>query len=121
MLLNFHGGKTAHLLTGYGLHYRSRYAALGTKGRLEVTRAFAVPPEMKTEILVETAAGGETISVLPADQFQLMTDDFCTQLTNPSAAPRMFEEKLLRQHTVMEAAWRSHLEQRPVLLSEFAQ
>jgi len=120
MTLNFPRGGTAHLLTGYGLHYRSRYALLGTRGRLEATRAFSVPPELKTAIMVETAADSETISVPPADQFQLMISDFCAQVTNPPATTRIFEEKLLLQHTVMEAAWRSQLQQRPVLLSEFA-
>jgi NDP-hexose-3-ketoreductase len=121
MTLNFPGGGTSQLLSGYGFHYRSRYVALGTKGRLETTRAFSVPPDMKTEIIVETAAGSEIISVPPADQFQLMIKDFCAQVTQSAAPPGIFEEKLLRQHTVMETAWRSHLQQHSVLLPEFAQ
>lgn len=118
MILNFDNGKIAHVLTVYGLHYRSRYSVLGTKGRIEVARAFSVPPDMKTEIIVETASGSETIPVAPADQFRLMLEDFCVQVTGRAAQTRRFEEDLLRQHTVMEAAWRSHLQQRPVLLSE---
>ena len=124
LTLAFPGGGTAQLLAGYGLHYRSRYAALGTMGRIEVTRAFSVLPEMKVEVLVETAAGSETIAVPPADQFQLMLKDFCGQLKKPATGrpsfKETFEEKLLCQHTVMAAAWRSHLEKRPVCLSEFA-
>ena len=119
MTLNFSGGRTAQLLTGFGFYYRSRYAALGTLGRLEAARAFSVQPEMKTEIMVETKTGIETISVPPADQCQLMMEDFCAQVTLLAEAPRLFEENLLRQHTVMAAAWRSHLEERTVLLSEF--
>jgi predicted dehydrogenase len=118
LALNFPGGRTAQLLAGYGLHYRSRYAALGSAGRIEATRAFAVPPDLETKIIVESGADTETISVAPADQFELMLQDFCAQLQNPSAGAESFEEKLLRQHAVMAAAWRSHLEKRLVLLSE---
>ena len=118
MILNFPGAKIAHVLAVYGLYYRSRYSLLGPSGRVEVTRAFSVPSDMETEIIVETSSGSESIAVAPADQFRLMIKDFCEQVTGPAAQPRMFEENLLRQHTVMEAAWRSHLQQRPVLLSE---
>jgi hypothetical protein len=100
------------------LHYRSRYSVLGASGRVEATRAFSVPSDMKTEIIVETSSGSETIVVAPADQFRLMIEDFCAQVARPAAQPQLFEENLLRQHAVMGAAWRSHLQQRPVLLSE---
>jgi NDP-hexose-3-ketoreductase len=121
MILNFPGGGIAHVLAAYGLYYRSRYSVLGTKGRIEATRAFSVLPDVKTKIIVKTASGGETISVAPADQFRLMLEDFCIQVTRSAASSGIFEENLLRQHTVMEAAWRSHLRQKPVLLSEFSE
>jgi hypothetical protein len=49
-----------------------------------------------------------------------MLEDFCVQITKPAASSGVFEENLLRQHTVMEAARLSHLRQKPVLLSEFS-
>jgi predicted dehydrogenase len=118
MILEFPNGQLAQTLVAYGLHYRSRYRLLGSKGTIEALRAFAVPPDMVTEIVFETGDRRETIPVAPADQFRLMIDDFCAQARNASSPSRVFEENLLRQHAVMDAAWRSHLEQRPVRLSE---
>jgi predicted dehydrogenase len=120
ILLNFPGGGIAHALAAYGLYYRSRYSVLGSKGRIEAARAFSVLPDVETKIIVETASGVETIPVAPADQFRLMLEDFCVQITKPAASSGVFEENLLRQHTVMEAARLSHLRQKPVLLSEFS-
>jgi predicted dehydrogenase len=118
MIANFPGGGTAQLLTGYGLYYRSRCTALGSSGRLEATRAFAVPSDMTTTILVEAGGTTETISVAPADQFQLMLKAFCAELKNPGPDSQSFEEKLLLQHRVMAAAERSHLEKRLALVCE---
>jgi predicted dehydrogenase len=119
MMLNFPTGKIAHVLTVYGLHYRSCCSVLGAQGRIELTRAFSVLPDSGTEIIIETARGKETIPVPPVDQFRLMIEDFCTQAAKPDAL-RIFEENLLRQHTVMEAAWHSHLQKKQVLLSDFS-
>jgi len=121
MVLNFPGGGIAHVLAAFGLHYRSRYSVLGSKGRIETMLAFAVLPDVETKIIVETLSGVETIPVAPADQFRLMLEDFCAKVARPAASPGSFEENLLRQHTVMEAARLSHLRQRPVLLSEFSE
>ena len=115
MILNFTGGQIAHTLAIYDVHYRSRYRVLGTKGNIEAMRAYAVPPETGTEIVLETSSGKETIPVAPADQFGLAIEDFCAQLNQPS---QNFGERLLRQHAVVEAATLSNAEKRPVLLSE---
>lgn len=121
MVLIFSGGGIAQVLAAYGLYYRSRYSVLGTKGRIEATRAFSVLPDVETKIIVETASGVETIPVAPMDQFRLMLEDFCAKVARPAAFPGGFEENLLRQHTVMEAAKLSHLRQKLVLLSEFSE
>lgn len=118
MILDFPDGQIAQTLAIYKVHYRSHYVVLGSEGTIEAPRAFAVPPEMTTEIIVETKSEKKTLPVAPADQFVLMINEFCTQIMQSRFPSQVFEEKLLRQHAVMEAAWRSHLEQRPVLLSD---
>lgn len=117
MILNFPGGQIAHALAMYGLRYRSHYLVRGPEGSIEAPRAFAIPPENGTEIILETATEKKIIPITPADQFQLMIEDFCAQISQPSA-PHTFEENLLRQHAVMEAAMRSHMQHAPVLLSD---
>jgi predicted dehydrogenase len=117
MILNFPGGEIAHALAMYGLRYRGQYLVRGAEGSIEAPRAFAIPPENGTEIILETATEKKIIPIAPADQFLLMMEDFCKQINQPSPS-QTFEEHLLRQHAVMEAAMRSHTQQKPVLLSE---
>jgi NDP-hexose-3-ketoreductase len=114
LLLTFEGGRVAHGLAAYGLHYGSRYSLIGPKGRIVLPRAFSVPPDMETKVILETDGGAESLAVPAADQFRLMLEDFCAQVRGSAGQPQTFEQELLRQHKVMDAAWRSHLEQRPV-------
>lgn len=115
----FADGASAQMLVAFGAYYRSRYAILGTHGRVEVERAFSVGPQMKAGITVETDAGVERIEVAPADQFQLMLDDFAAQVRRPPAARKDFAPDLLRQHAVMDAARRSYREGRRVALTDY--
>jgi NDP-hexose-3-ketoreductase len=117
ILLQFKVGQAAQLLAGFDLYYRSRYAILGSAGRLEVLRAFAVPPEHQAAIALEGAAGEEKMLLPPADQFQLMLQDVCACIRGSSA--RNFESELLLQHAVLDAAARSQREQRGIPLVEY--
>ena len=112
--LKFSGGETAQLYAGFGMNYRSRYAIAGTNGRIELERAFAVAPEAKTVVAVETNSGVERISLEPADQFRLMIEDFCASITGGAAAKNNFENDLLRLQTVIDAAARSARERRTI-------
>ncbi len=114
MCLTFANGVMAQLYVAYGVNYRSRYSIAGTLGRIDVERAFAVPPDKAVGIVVETAAGIERIDVEPADQFRLMTEGFCAVIQGGFEATTHFEADLLRQQSVMDAAARSAREQRTI-------
>jgi len=117
LMLRFPGGQVAQLLAALDAQYRSRYSILGTRGRVEVLRAFAVPPDHKATVVLETDAGEEKISLEPADQFQLMLEDVCAHIRGVGS--RDFEGELLRQHAVMDAAARSNRDQRAISLSDY--
>ena len=119
MLLNLEGGVTVHALVSFGAFYRSRYSILGSKGRIELLRAYAVPVQMRTSLLVETEAGEEKIEIEPANQFQLLLDAFCTRLSGPNSTNDVFDPQLLLRHAVMDAARRSDLEKRTIQFSEY--
>lgn len=120
MLAVFDNGVMAHFSAGYGLQYRARYSVLGTQGRVEVERAFAVNPDYRATVLLETDKGTENFSIEAADQFLRMIDDFAQPVNGQASTRRAFEEDVLRQHAFMDAASRSNLEQRVVLLSEYS-
>jgi len=116
--LHFSDGAMAQLLVAFDAHYRSRYAICGTRGRIELERAFSVSPEMKAMVALETGTDREPISIEPADQFRLMVDHFAAQLRQ-EIPPRDWEAELLQQHALMDAAARSHHERRIVDLAEY--
>ena len=117
--MRFASGETAQMLVAFGAHYRSRYAIVGTQGRVEAERAFSVGPQMKTIIALETDAGPERIEIEPDDQFRRMLEDFSAQIRGGTSQPRDFETDLLRQHAVMDAAARSHREGRVIVFSDY--
>lgn len=111
--LQFSGGEIANLYAGMGVQYRSRYAIAGEKGRIELERAFAVPPDMRTNLTVETDAGVERMALEPADQFRLMIEDFAAQIRSGTKT-KNYEEDLLCMQTIMDAAAQSARERRMV-------
>lgn len=115
MELEFGGGGIAQCFTGFGLHYRSSYAVHGTKGRIEVPRAFSVPSNWSAVVKVEIDDHLEEQRIEPADQFGLMLETFCGRVTGESRSDAG-REALLRQARIMEAAEKSHLENRIVVL-----
>ena len=117
--MRFSTGVMVQGLAAFGAQYRSRYAVVGTQGRLEVQRAFAVPPDKPAALVLETDAGEEKIQIAPADQFRLMIEEFSAQVRGAAAVRKDFEAELVRQAAVMEAAARSSREGRVIDLSEY--
>jgi NDP-hexose-3-ketoreductase len=113
MTLQFSGGEIANLYAAFGVQYRSRYAIAGGSGRIELERAFAVAPDVKTTITVETHTGIEKIVLEPADQFRLMIEDFAAQISG-GAEMKNYEADLLRMQTVMDAVAQSARERRTI-------
>ncbi len=65
---------------GFDQAYTCSYELVGERGRLRLERAFSVPPDFAGTLLLETAAGRESIPLPAADQFRLMLDHMCDQI-----------------------------------------
>ncbi len=81
IFLRFGSGETAQLYSGMGLQYRSRYAAHGSRGRIELERAFSVSPDHETVIRIENDEGLICSRVPRADQFAIMIGRFAAATT----------------------------------------
>ncbi|MCX8090462.1 MAG: Gfo/Idh/MocA family oxidoreductase [Verrucomicrobiae bacterium] len=114
----FEGGAVAQCVAGFGLHFRSRYSVLGTGGRIELERAYAIPPDRVTGVVVETDPGTERIELPAVDVFELMIGEFATEVQS-GRRERDFEGRLLQQSAVMDAALRSHREGRIIPLNGY--
>lgn len=118
MTIQFAGGEIAQLYVAFGLHYRSRYAILGTLGRIETERAFSVLPDMAVTVVLETEGGVEKNIVAPADQFELMIEAFRANIPSCGMNEKNFENDLLQMQKVMDAAAQSHRERRTIELPD---
>ena len=118
MILNYSKGKTAFGSSIFGSYYQSTYSVLGTKANVRMGRAYAVPRDSETKIFLEANDTVEEITVPPADHFRIMVDDFCEEILRGDHGTRNYEEDLLAQARVFEAAKISAAEKRLVTLSE---
>ncbi len=118
IFMNFENEKFSQSVVGYDLFYQSNYNLWGSEGFLNLTRAFNVPPDMHVRLDINTNNKKETISIEPVDHFQIMIDSFCNELKNSNTSAYNFEEDLINQAKVMEAARLSNNEKRFVEINE---
>ena len=65
-------GVMVEVAFGFNHFYQCNYEIWGSKGHLIAKRAFTAPPGFTPEVVVHTAAGGETMELLPDDHFANM-------------------------------------------------
>ena len=118
IFLEFSGGKNAFASSYFGSYYQSTYAVLGTKAHIRMKRAYAVPSNMETKMFLDKDDDVEEITFPPADHFRLMIDEFCEEIGKGAASEKKYEEDMIAQARVMEAARLSHKEERKVAISE---
>jgi len=112
IFLKFNEKQFAHMATGYGLFYQSMYDIWGSEGRLRLSRAYNIPPYMKASIIIESNKIKKNILIPPNNHFKLMIDNFSQEILGKKFCNFNFEEDLLKQAKVMDAARKSHKEQR---------
>lgn len=117
ILLTYSDGKVAFISSAFGAYFQSTYSLWGSKSYLSMKRAYAVPKDMKTSILLNADNKISEIIVTPEDHFRLMVDDFCREILNRGGREN-FESDLLAQARVFEAARLSNEEERIVNICE---
>ncbi len=118
MMLTYLGGRSAHISAAFGSYFRSTYGVLGTEAHLTAARAYAVPKDRVTILLLNKNDVIQEITIEPADHFQIMLDDFCEEIALGSASTKKYEEDLLAQARILDAGLLSHRERRFVNISE---
>jgi predicted dehydrogenase len=101
-----YGEMNAYMATGYDLSYYSTYGLWGTNGNLALKRAYNIPSNMTAEIILNTRKP-KIIFVKPVNHFLLMIDYFSKVLLGHVNASFNFEDDLLKQAKIMEAARKS--------------
>jgi len=122
-ILEFPDQKTALISFGFDNIYQNNYSLWGSKGKIKVHRAFSIPANLKPMIELITNDGANekiiNVDVLPANQFQLIFEDFFNTIINQDKVKinNLYAEILL-QAKAMEALRISHKEDRKVNLRE---
>ena len=118
IFMDFNGGRHSQSAVGYDLFYQSTYSLWGSNGSLSLTRAYNVPPDMHVMLDVNANNFQEKISIDAADHFKIMISSFCDEIQNPNSLQYNFEDDLLNQARVMDAARISNKEKRYVRIDE---
>ena len=118
-ILEFADNKTALISFGFDNIYQNNYSIWGSKGKIKVHRAFSIPPNLKPMIELITNDGASEkitdIDILPANQFQLIFEDFFNTVINLDKVKiNNIYAEILSQAKVMEALRISHKEDRKV-------
>jgi dTDP-3,4-didehydro-2,6-dideoxy-alpha-D-glucose 3-reductase len=118
ILMTFDNARTSQFFVGYDLFYQSMYSLWGSDGFLSLTRAYNVPNDMNVTLSIDTNNFKNTIMIKPVDHFEIMINHFSNELICPGFSSFNFEDDLLKQAKIMEAARRSNDEKRVVQINE---
>ena len=94
----------AQMITGYGLSYQSSYSLWGTSGFLRLTRAYNIPSDMKAKISIFHGVKEQKFLIPSVNHFKLMIDAFSKEIIYKKSCDFVFEDDLLKQAKVMQAA-----------------
>ena len=118
IFMDFSDGKHSLSSVGYDLFYQSVYSLWGSNGSISLTRAYNVPPDMHVTLDVDANDFQEKISIDAVNHFKIMISSFCDEIHNANLQQYNFEDDLLNQARVMEAARISNNEKRYVRIDE---
>ncbi len=120
IILEYANRKIAFVSSLFGSYFQSTYSVLGTKACVKMGRAYAVPRDMSTKIFLDIDDRVEEMTIEPADHFQIMIHDFCREIAKGTESVKKYEDELLSQARVLEAARISHVEGRVVKITEIS-
>ncbi len=107
LTLQYTDHEYAHMEFGYGLYYQSVYSMWGEKGQLSLSRAYNIPETMSASLILETTENKKEFTIESVNHFRLMFDAFSQEIMEITPSCFNFEDDLLKQALVMDAARQS--------------
>jgi dTDP-3,4-didehydro-2,6-dideoxy-alpha-D-glucose 3-reductase len=95
--------KIAFAESRFDEEFKSNYEVWGSKGKIKLNRAYAVPNNLETEIQIMKKDEIQMIQTKPIDQTVLMLKTFYNEIKKNEKSDFNFEEDLLAQAKIMEA------------------
>ncbi|MGI0011294.1 MAG: Gfo/Idh/MocA family protein, partial [Nitrosopumilaceae archaeon] len=100
----------------YNDFFQSMYNIWGANGFASLERAFNIRRDMKASIHLQTTNKTKHVKLKPINQSKLMISEFCNALQQPQLATFDYENDLIDQAKVMEAARQSNSTKKLVYL-----
>jgi len=121
VILFYENDKTATISYANGNYYQAKYEVWGTDGVISLDRAYSVPPNFTTKIILQYNTENnwegrrtEIFEIEPKDHFLEIINTFCLEITGTKKAPFNFEQELLNQAKVMIGARKSDEGREPI-------
>ena len=113
--------KTALIAFSFLSSYQANYKIWGKKGIIELDRAYSVPPNLETSIKLKIQDKNfRHIKIKPVDHFIKMIDTFSNEVNMTDSSSFNFEDDLLIQSSLMEAARKSNKNKKFIYLNEIS-
>ena len=100
------------------LLFQSTYQLWADNGIVNLNRAYNIRDNMKPSIQIQTSKQTKELQLNPANEFKLMINEFCQELSHSGSSTFNYEEDLISQAQVMTATKKSFSENRLVNISE---
>jgi NDP-hexose-3-ketoreductase len=79
VMLNFGKSRTAHCVYGFNNFYQNNYAIWGSEGKITLSRAFSLPAEVSSNLIIEKKGfESKSINMPKVDHFQIQIENFIT-------------------------------------------
>lgn len=75
-LFKYAGGVTASLVFGFSHDYHNEYTVWGSKGTINLKRAFSIPPDLDPQLTLIKNGKKECFNLKSANHFELLVSDF---------------------------------------------
>lgn len=122
ILIQYADKSKSFLAFGFNMYFQSTYSLWGSSGILNLERAFNAPSDVTQFVTLQSQNKKRdkirNFRVKPSNQFKLMFNDFCKVLKNSKVEQFSYENDLLDQAQIMEAARESHRRRRSIHINE---
>ncbi len=102
VMLDFGQGKTASLVFGFNNMYQNKYVIWGTDGVISLSRAFSLPPDFRSTLLLEKQGEVKEFSMDHCNHFVEEINYFCNNLNDIKTRQKWIEEIVCQARSLEE-------------------
>lgn len=118
LFLEFPDSKIGHISVGYDLSYLGTYEIWAQNASIKLWRAYNIPPDQKAKISITKNMETINMKIPISNHFLTMIESFSSEILNIKKTNFNWEDDIINQAKVMQAARISNKEGRLVKIDE---